>query len=72
MATRSIDIQIVKASSSPETETIARRKAEFDSSMVMVRHHVKFATTHDDGEYYFRELVREINVLRRRFGLKVG
>lgn len=70
MAAIPADIKLVKRAALPED--VARRKAEFDSSMVMIRHHVKFAITREDAEYFFRQLMAEASLLSRRHGLKVG
>lgn len=67
MALRESDVRVVKPS--PATEAEARRKADFDSSMVLVRHHVKFAD-HDAAEYFYREILREAKSLSLRFGFK--
>lgn len=53
----------------PATEDQARRKAEFDSSMVMIRHHVRFTTEREAAEYFIRAMARECDTLARRFGI---
>lgn len=69
MAAQQTDIRIVKHSS-PASEEDARRKAEFDQSMVMIRHRVRYADP-ISAEYFFRQMMGECKTLARRFGLKV-
>lgn len=69
MALRETNIKIVKQTS-PATEEEYRRKAEFDSSMVMVRHHVKYADR-EAAEYFFRQLTQQTRALSNRYGFKL-
>lgn len=63
------NVQIRKRT--PETEEDCRKKAEFDSQMMLIRHQVKF-TDKAGAEYMFRELMDQVKFLSRRFGLKLG
>jgi hypothetical protein len=69
MATNLNTLTIVKRPA-PSGEEECQRKAEFDASMVMIRHRVRFADS-SSAEYFLRELTRECKSLSRRFGLKV-
>ncbi len=70
MVVRAADMQIVEKPR-PQSREEARAKADFDQSMVMIRHQVEFADTRA-AEYFFREMMRECRTLSRRFGLKIG
>lgn len=69
MAVAERDIKIIRQS--PTSREERREKASFDSSMVIIRDAVRHATP-DAGEYFFREMMREVNSLSRRFGLKIS
>lgn len=55
----------------PATVDAARRKAEFDSTMVMLRHHLKYTDTKEDASYKVRQMMVEIAHLADRFRVKV-
>jgi hypothetical protein len=47
-----------------------RARAEFDSSMVMIRYHVGEADK-ESAEYYFQQLMAQCRFLSRRFGFRI-
>lgn len=52
------------------TEKESERKAGFDSGMVLVRHHVRFADSHSAAEYMIRQMMQEVHELQRKFNVK--
>jgi hypothetical protein len=56
---------------SPATEAECLSKSDFDSHMTMVRHHVRFSSE-PAGEYYFRQMMKEVHILSHRYGFKIS
>lgn len=56
----------------PATREEAWVKAEFDSHMKMITHHVDWTESPEAAEYFFRQLMTQCRSLSRRFGMKIG
>jgi len=72
LALREREIANKLTRSAPANKEEARAKAEFDSNMKMIAHHVDWAESPEAAEYFFRQLMKQCRSLSDRFGLKIA